>query len=175
MLVVSTTSTRALCAGADVAEELDHAGGVARMEAFARVYAALEAFPAPTVASASATSWARAPSSPPAATCASAATTSGSRGRARGSACPVGPARLAPLVGLARQGALLTGRALGMEEARALGLLHRTAPAAGAEAAASRWRASSPPTRRRGCGGSRRCSARSTAPRGTSRARTSGS
>ena len=49
VLVVSTTSTRALCAGADVAEVLDRAGGIARMEAFARVYAAVEAFPAPTV------------------------------------------------------------------------------------------------------------------------------
>ena len=37
VLVVSTTSTRALCAGADVAEVLDRAGAVARMEAFARV------------------------------------------------------------------------------------------------------------------------------------------
>ena len=39
---------------------------------------------------------------------------------------------------------VFTGRTLGMGEARALGLLHRTAPAARAEAAASRWRASSP-------------------------------
>jgi enoyl-CoA hydratase/carnithine racemase len=31
---------------------------------------------------------------------------------------------------------ILTGRVIGMEEARALGLLHRTAPAAAAEAAA---------------------------------------
>src|SRR5687768_3550336 len=50
VLVFSTTSTRALCAGADVGEALDHAGGVARMEQFARMYAAVEAFPAPTVA-----------------------------------------------------------------------------------------------------------------------------
>ena len=49
VLVLSTTSTRALCAGADVAEVLDDAGGLARMEAFTRVYAAVEAFPAPTV------------------------------------------------------------------------------------------------------------------------------
>jgi enoyl-CoA hydratase len=49
VLVLSTTSERALCAGADVAEELDREGAVARMEAFARVYMAIEAFPAPTV------------------------------------------------------------------------------------------------------------------------------
>ena len=50
VLVFSTTSVRALCAGADVSEVLDHAGGVARMEGFARLYAAVEAFPAPTIA-----------------------------------------------------------------------------------------------------------------------------
>src|SRR5215211_5259180 len=45
VLVLSTTSEQALCAGADVAEELDRDGAVARMEAFARVYTAVEAFP----------------------------------------------------------------------------------------------------------------------------------
>jgi enoyl-CoA hydratase/carnithine racemase len=50
---------------------------------------------------------------------------------------PVGPARLVPLVGLsAAKDLILTGRTIGMDEARALGLLHRTAPAADAEAAA---------------------------------------
>src|SRR3954470_6302308 len=48
-LVFSTTSERAFCAGADVSEQLDPAAGVARMEAFARIYAAVEAFPAPTI------------------------------------------------------------------------------------------------------------------------------
>ena len=41
VLVFSTTSERALSAGADVGEELDAAGGVARMELFARMYAAV--------------------------------------------------------------------------------------------------------------------------------------
>ena len=62
---------------------------------------------------------------------------------------PVGPARLTPLVGLAAAKDLVfTGRTLGMGEARALGLLHRTAPAARAEAAAialSRELAAHPP------------------------------
>jgi enoyl-CoA hydratase/carnithine racemase len=50
---------------------------------------------------------------------------------------PVGPARLTPLVGLARAKELiLTGRVVGAEEAAALGLLHATAPAAESEAAA---------------------------------------
>ena len=50
---------------------------------------------------------------------------------------PVGPARLVPLVGLSRaKDLVLTGRVVGMEEAAAIGFLHRTAPAADAEAAA---------------------------------------
>jgi enoyl-CoA hydratase len=137
VLVLSTTSERAFCAGADVAEELDHEGAVARMEAFARVYAAIEAFPAPTIC-----------------VCvgnvvgAGAELAAGCDLRVGGDnlklawpggrlGAPVGPARLTPLVGLATAKELIfTGRTLGMEQARALGLLHRTAPAAGAEAAA---------------------------------------
>jgi enoyl-CoA hydratase/carnithine racemase len=50
---------------------------------------------------------------------------------------PVGPARLAPLIGVARAKDLIfTGRVVGMEEAASLGLLHRTAPADEAEAIA---------------------------------------
>jgi enoyl-CoA hydratase len=137
VLVLSTTSERALCAGADVAEVLDGAGGLARMEAFARVYAAVEAFPAPTV-------------------CVCVGNVIGA-GAEIAAGCdlrvgadnlrlawagarlgvPVGPARLTPLVGLAAaKDLVLTGRTLGMAEARALGLLHRTAPVGGAEAAA---------------------------------------
>ena len=136
-LVFSTTSERALCAGADVAERLEHEGGVARMEAFTRLYAAVEAFPAPTIA-----------------VCvgnvvgAGAELAAGCDLRVGGDnlklawpgaklGVPVGPARLAPLVGVSRAKELVfTGRVVGMEEAAALGLLHRTAPAAEAEAAA---------------------------------------
>jgi enoyl-CoA hydratase/carnithine racemase len=50
---------------------------------------------------------------------------------------PVGIARLVPLVGLSRaKDLILTGRVVGMEEAVALGLAHRTAPASEAEAVA---------------------------------------
>lgn len=136
-VVFSTTSERALCAGADVGEALDHAGGVARMELFARLYAAVEAFPVPTLA-----------------VCvgncvgAGAELAAGCDLRVGGEnlkltwagarmGVPVGPARLVPLVGLAAaKDLILTGRTVGMEEARALGLLQRTAPAAQAEAAA---------------------------------------
>ncbi len=136
-LVFSTTSERALCAGADVSEQLDRAGGVARMEAFAGLYAAVEAFPAPTVA-----------------VCVGNCVGAGAElaagcdlrvgadnlklawaGARMG--VPVGPARLVPLTGLATaKDLILTGRTIGMDEARALGLLHRTATAAEAEGAA---------------------------------------
>jgi enoyl-CoA hydratase/carnithine racemase len=137
VLVFSTTNTRALCAGADVGEELDRAGGIARMEAFSRLYAAVEAFPAPTIA-----------------VCvgncvgAGAELAAGCDLRIGGDnlklawagarlGVPVGPARLVPLVGMARAKDLIfTGRVIGMEEADALGLLHRTAPADHAEATA---------------------------------------
>jgi enoyl-CoA hydratase/carnithine racemase len=136
-LVLSTTSERALCAGADVGEPLDHAGGVARMEGFARLYAAVDAFPAPTVC-----------------VCvgnvvgAGAELAAGCDLRVGGDnlrlawagarvGAPVGPARLAPLVGLSvAKDWILTGRTIGMEEAAAARFLHRTAPAAEAEAAA---------------------------------------
>ncbi|TAM89842.1 MAG: hypothetical protein EPN43_06485 [Jatrophihabitans sp.] len=50
---------------------------------------------------------------------------------------PVGPARLTPLVGLAvAKDLVLTGRTVDADEAHRLGLLHRTAPAAQAEAVA---------------------------------------
>lgn len=137
VVVLSTTSTRALCAGADVGEQLDAAGGVARMEGFARLYAALEAFPSPTIA-----------------VCVGNCVGAGAElvagcdlrvgadnlklawaGSRLG--VPVGPARLVPLIGLARaKDLILTGRVLGMDEAAALGLLSRTATADDAEDAA---------------------------------------
>jgi enoyl-CoA hydratase len=136
-LVISTTNPRALSAGADVSEALDHAGGVARMELFARVYAALEAFPAPTIA-----------------VCvgnvvgAGAEVAAGCDLRVGGDnlklvfpgarlGVPVGIARLVPLVGLSKARELIfTGRVVGAEEADRLGLLARRAPEDEAEAAA---------------------------------------
>jgi enoyl-CoA hydratase/carnithine racemase len=136
-LVFSTTSERALCAGADVSEQLDHEAGVARMEAFARLYAAIEAFPVPTIA-----------------VCvgnvvgAGAEVAAGCDLRVGGDnlklvfpgaklGVPVGPARLVPLVGLSKARELImTGRVVGIDEAERLGLLARRAPAAEAEAAA---------------------------------------
>jgi enoyl-CoA hydratase/carnithine racemase len=137
VLIFSTTDVKALSAGADVREELDAAGGVARMEAFARLYAAVEAFPLPTIA-----------------VCvgnvvgAGAELAAGCDLRVGGDnlhlawagarlGVPVGPARLAPLVGLARAKELiLTARVLDQHAADALGLLAAAVPAAEAEAAA---------------------------------------
>src|SRR4051794_1168113 len=130
VLVFSTTDVRALSAGADVGEPLDAAGGVARMEAFSRFYATVEAFPAVTIA-----------------VCvgncvgAGAELAAGCDLRVGGDnlklawagarlGVPVGVARLVPLVGMSRAKELiLTGRVVGVEEAAAMGLLARTAPA----------------------------------------------
>jgi enoyl-CoA hydratase/carnithine racemase len=137
VLVISTTSTTALCAGADVSEPLDAAGGVARMEAFAELYRLLDEVPVPTIA-----------------VCvgncvgAGAEIVAGCDLRVGGDnlklawagarlGVPVGPARLTHLVGLARAKDLIyTGRPLAADEAASYGLFRRTAPAAEAEAAA---------------------------------------
>lgn len=137
VVVFSTTSTRALCAGADVAEELDREGGIARMERFTRMYQAVTDLPMPTVA-----------------VCVGNVVGAGAE---LATACdlrvagdnlklawpgaklgvPVGPARLAPLVGLARAKELIySGRVVGAEEAGRIGLAERVVPAEEAEDAA---------------------------------------
>lgn len=137
VLVVSTTNVAALSAGADVREGLDPAGAVARMERFTRLYATVEAFPVPTIA-----------------VCvgncigAGAELAAGCDLRVGGDnlglrwvgavhGVPVGPARLVPLVGLARAKDLLfSGRVVGAAEAAEIGFLQTVAPAAEAEARA---------------------------------------
>lgn len=137
VLILSTTSIRALCAGADIGETLDDAGALRRAQAFADLYAGVEAFPVPTIA-----------------VCvghcvgAGAEIAAGVDLRVGGDnlamawagarlGVPVGPARLAPLVGLARAKELVfTGRVLDAAAADEFGLLHRVAPATQAEAAA---------------------------------------
>src|SRR4051794_858192 len=137
VLVFSTTSTAALSAGADVREELDPDAAVARMEAFSRFYAAVEAFPLPTIA-----------------VCvgnvvgAGAELAAGCDLRVAGDnvkfrwagarmGAPVGPARLVPLVGLARaKHLILTAAVVGAAEAEALGLLSASVATEDAEAAA---------------------------------------
>lgn len=134
VLVLSTTDTTALCAGADVSEQLDHDGGVARMAAFTRMYTWLDEFPVPIVVVA-------------VGNCvgAGAELVAGADLRVGGDnlklawaggrlGVPVGPARLAPLIGVARaKDLVLTGRSISMVEAITLGLLQRSGPAAEAE------------------------------------------
>src|SRR5581483_3029131 len=105
--------------------------------AFCRLYAAIEAFPAPTIA-----------------VCvgncvgAGAEIAAGCDLRVGGDnlklawagarlGVPVGPARLSQLIGVSRAKDLVfTGRVVRMAEAAEIGLLHRTAPAAEAESVA---------------------------------------
>lgn len=136
-VVVSTTDVTALSAGADVGEELDAAGGLARMELFTQLYAAVEALPAPTVA-----------------VCvgncvgAGAELAAGCDLRIGGDnlklawagarhGVPVGPARLAPLIGVSRaKDWVFTGRVIGADEALGAGFLHDAVRAEAAEARA---------------------------------------
>jgi len=136
-LVFSTTDVTALCAGADVGEQLDHDAGVARMAAFTRLYSWLDEFPVPIVAVA-------------VGNCvgAGAEIVAGADLRVGGEnlrlawagarlGVPVGPARLVPLIGLAAaKDLVLTGRTIGLAEAREFGIVQRTAPADAAEATA---------------------------------------
>jgi enoyl-CoA hydratase/carnithine racemase len=133
-VVLSTTSTTAFCAGADVSEELDTDGGQQRMAAFCRLYAAVEACPVVTIA-----------------VCvgncvgAGAEIAAGCDLRVGGDnlklawagarlGVPVGPARLGPLIGVSRAKELIfTGRVVGMTEAAEIGFLHRSAAADDAE------------------------------------------
>lgn len=134
VLVLSTTNSRAFCAGADVGEALDHDGGIARMAAFTRMYTAIDGFPVPVIA-----------------VCvghcvgAGAEIIAGADLRVGGDnlklawagarlGVPVGPARLAPLIGVSRAKDLIfSGRVVGQREAAEFGLLHRSAPADDAE------------------------------------------
>ncbi len=137
VVVLSTTSTAALCAGADVGEELDRSGGIERMELFAQLYQAVTDLPVPTVA-----------------VCVGNVVGAGAELAA---ACdlrvvgdnvrfawagaklgvPVGPARLVPLVGLSRAKELIfSGRVVTADEAERIGLAERVVPATEAEASA---------------------------------------
>lgn len=137
VVVLSTTSTAALCAGADVGESLDRVGGIERMELFAQLYQALTDLPVPTVA-----------------VCVGNVVGAGAELAA---ACdlrvvggnvrfawagaklgvPVGPARLVPLVGLSRAKELIfSGRVVTADEAERIGLAERVVPEDEAEASA---------------------------------------
>ncbi len=136
-LVISTTSPVALCAGADLDEDVSADGGLDRMRAYTELYSAIESFPVPTIA-----------------VCvgncvgAGAEIVAGVDLRVSGDnlnlawpgarlGVPVGPARLSQLVGLAAAKDLVfTGRVVDAGEAARLGLAQRTAPAEQAETVA---------------------------------------
>ena len=137
VLVLSTTSPRALSAGADVAEELDSSAGVARMEAFARMYAQVSAFPVPTVGVC--VGHCVGAGAEIAAACDLRVAGDNMKARWVGSlhGVPVGPARLAPLVGEAlAKDLIFTSRVLGAEEALRVGFVRSVHAPEEAEAAA---------------------------------------
>lgn len=137
VLVVSTTNVRALCAGADVGEVLTPEGGVARMKAFARFYTALDEFPAPVVAVAVGNCVGAGAELVAAADLRVAGDNLKLAWAGARLGVPVGPARLAPLIGLSRAKELVfTGRVVGADEAAGIGLAHRVAPADSAESEA---------------------------------------
>src|SRR3978361_1734317 len=126
VLIISTTSTPAPCAGAAGGGQVRDGAGFARVAAFPRMYSGIDALPVPVIA-----------------VCvgncvgAGAEIVAGADLRVGGDnlklawagarlGVPVGPARLAPLVGLARAKDLVfTGRSIGADEAREMGLLQR--------------------------------------------------
>src|SRR5215211_1418069 len=137
VLVVSSTSPRALSAGADVAEELDAEHGVARMEAFARMYAQVSGFPLPTVCVC--VGHCVGAGAEVAAACDLRVGGDNMKARWVGSlhGVPVGPARLAPLLGDAlAKDLIFTSRVLDAEEALRVGFVRSLHPPEEAEAAA---------------------------------------
>ncbi|HEX8753493.1 MAG TPA: enoyl-CoA hydratase/isomerase family protein, partial [Solirubrobacterales bacterium] len=137
VLVFSSTDHMGFSAGADVREDLDHEGHVARMEQFSALYDAVVSFPKPTVAACHGDVVGG--GAEIAIACDMRVGGSNLRLRFPGAALgvPVGPARLVTLCGLAAaKYLLLSSRTIGADEALRLGLVNRVAPAAATEEAA---------------------------------------
>lgn len=137
VLVVSSSDQMGLSAGADVKEKLDEEGKVHRMQLFADLYAAIVAFPRPTVAACHGDVVGG--GAEIAIACDMRVGGANLRMRFPGAALgvPVGPARLVTLCGLATAKYLLfSSRTVGADEALRLGLVNRVAPAASTEEAA---------------------------------------
>ena len=137
VVILSSTSTNAFCAGADINEPLSAEDGVARMEGFTALYSAIETFPAPTICVCA--GHCVGAGAELAAGCDLRVVADNAKLAWSGAllGVPVGPARLSPLVGLSRAKELIfTGRPIDSEEAVALGLAARTAKAEEAEATA---------------------------------------
>lgn len=126
--VVITGAGGCFSSGADVSEELDHAGAVGRMRLFARLYELSAAFPKPTVAAID--GWCIGGGAELAACCDLRAGTPGCGIRFPGAAfgVPVGAARLPLLIGLSHaKDLLMTARTVRGDEAFRMGLLNRLA------------------------------------------------
>ena len=137
VLVVSSSNHMGLSAGADLREQMDDEGKVARMQLFADLYDELVAFPKPTIAVCHGDVVGG--GAEIAIACDMRVGGSNLRLRFPGAAlgAPVGPARLVTLCGLAAaKYLLLSSRTVGADEALRLGLVNRVAPAAGTEEAA---------------------------------------
>lgn len=134
VLVVSTTSTRALSAGADVKEKLDRDGHVARMQLFADFYDTIVDFPRPTVAVCVGNVVGGGAEMAIGCDLRVAGDNLGLRFPGGAIGMPVGPARLVTLCGLAVAKYLLfTSRTLDAVEALRLGLVNEVVPAEEAE------------------------------------------
>ncbi|HVO53883.1 MAG TPA: enoyl-CoA hydratase/isomerase family protein [Solirubrobacterales bacterium] len=137
VLVISSADHLGLSAGADVREQLDGEGHVARMEQFSDLYDTIVAFPKPTIAVCHGDVVGGGAEISIA--CDMRIGGSNLRMRFPGAALgmPVGPARLVTLCGLATaKYLLLSSRTVGADEALRLGLVNRVAPAAATEASA---------------------------------------
>ena len=137
VLVFSSTDHMGFSAGADVREDLDHEGHVARMQQFSDLYDTVVSFPKPTVAACHGDVVGG--GAEVAIACDMRVGGGNLRMRFPGAALgmPVGPARLVTLCGLAAaKYLLLTSRTIGPDEALRLNLINRVAPAAATEESA---------------------------------------
>lgn len=134
VLVFSSADHMGFSAGADVREQLDQAGHVARMQLFSDVYDAVVGFPKPTIAACHGDVVGG--GAEIAIACDMRVGGANLRMRFPGAALgmPVGPARLVTLCGLAAaKYMLLSSRTIGADEALRIGLVNRVAPAAATE------------------------------------------
>jgi enoyl-CoA hydratase/carnithine racemase len=137
VVVLSTTSVLALCAGVDVGERLDRDGGMRRMETFVALYAAIEALPVPLIGVCVGHCVGGGAELVTSADLRVGGTNLGLRFVGARLGVPIGVARLVPLVGLSRAKELVfSGHVIRVEEAERLGMLARTAEPEDAEAVA---------------------------------------
>lgn len=136
--VVVTGAGGAFSAGADLGEELDHAGAVRRMDLFGAVYEAVVGCPKPTVAAVEGHCVGGGAEVAAGCDVRVAARTATFRFPGAALGFPVGAAKLSGLVGLgAAKDLVLTARTVGAEEAAAMGLVQRLAEPGAAMAAAA--------------------------------------